>query len=178
MTHDDPDRRDEERLAAYLDDAMSPEEAREFLAWLESHPDALREAEEHRRVWSLLGTYRDEPVPEGFAERVIARTGARAQAPVLRLAEGVRRWRRLAVAAAVLAAAGLGVAAFQWRRATVSPVEPAGTLAALEVLPESLLDDDAIDRLADLSDEEFEALLVADPQELTPDAPRPANRGG
>src|SRR5438445_4974849 len=65
-----------ERLTAYLDDRMTPAEARDFLAWLERHPDAWKEAEESRRVWALLSAYRDEPVPEGFAERVLARTAA------------------------------------------------------------------------------------------------------
>ena len=178
MTNDDPRSRHEERLAAYLGDAMSPEEARRFLVWLEAHPEALREVEEHRRVWSLLGAYSDEPVPEGFAARVLARAGVSRQAPALHLSEGLRRWRRLAVAAAVLAAAGLGIAAIQWRRANPAPEETVGTLAALETLPVSLFEDDAIDRLVTLSDEEFETLLEADPQDLAPDAPRTGSRGG
>jgi anti-sigma factor RsiW len=156
MTRDDLEGPDpggpdaERRLSAYLDDQMSPAEARDFLAWLEAHPDALRAAEEHRRVWSLLGAYRDEAVPEGFAERVLARVGVPAAstgdaAPVLRLVRGVRRWR---------------------------------ALAALETVPEALLEGDAIARLATLSDDEFEALLEADPQDLPADAGRTGPRGG
>ena len=72
MTSEDPVFR--VRLTAYLDDQLSPAEAREFLALLERDPVAMRRLEEARRVWALLGAYRDEPVPDGFAEGVLAKT--------------------------------------------------------------------------------------------------------
>lgn len=170
-----------ERLNAYLDDRMSPAEAREFLAWLESHPEAWKEAEAVRRVWSLLGAYRDEPVPEGFADRVLAKaadlgTGAAAEGvepvasrPALRLLAGGRA-RALAAAAAIVAA--LGVGALLGRglgdRPPASPV-PDASVAALDALPSGVLDQldgDTLTQLASLSDAEFSALLLADPQDL------------
>lgn len=171
-----------ERLNAYLDDRMSPAEAREFLAWLESHPEAWKEAEAVRRVWALLGAYRDEPVPEGFADRVLAKASAEAGAdraaggvepvasrPALRLLAGGRA-RALAAAAAILAA--LGVGALLGRglgdRPPASPV-PDAAVAALDAMPSGVLDQldgDTLTQLASLSDAEFSALLLADPQDL------------
>lgn len=168
-----------ERLTAYLDDRMSPAEAREFLAWLESHPEAWKEAEAVRRVWSLLGAYRDEPVPEGFADRVLARAAAEGGAasgvepvagrPALRLLAGGRA-RAFAAAAAIVAALGVGALlgrGYGTRSATTPP--PEGAVAALDALPSGVLDQldgDTLTQLASLSDAEFSALLLADPQDL------------
>ncbi len=169
-----------ERLSTYLDGEMDSAEARRFLAWLEAHPAALKDAEEARRVWALLSTYADEPVPEGFAERVFAKAGiassarlgtAAGPAPALRLLAGGRR-RAFAAAAAVLVAVG-GVAL--WRRSTTSEPE-SSVSAALEAVPAELLESENLASLAALSDEEFEALLSADPETLTAEASK--NHGG
>lgn len=171
-----------ERLSAYLDGEMAPDEARRFLALLEANPAALKDAEEARRVWALLSTYADEPVPEGFAERVFEKAGIEptvavgaredaTSAPSLRLLAGGRR-RALAAAAAVVLAVG-GVAL--WRRAT-SPEPASAASVALEAVPAELLESENLASLASLSDEEFEALLSADPETLTADASK--NHGG
>ena len=106
-----------ERLSAWLDGEATPEEAREVLSWLESDPAAAREVEELRRVWDLLGRYRDEPVPEGFADSVLARTSGAASAVTSAAAatsavaapRGVFPARRLALAASI----GLTTLVFQ-----------------------------------------------------------------
>ena len=175
---DDPSVR--ERLTAYLDDRLSPEEARRFLAWLEGHPGAWKEAEETRRVWALLGAYRDEAVSEGFSERVMARVRAEAaegdegalspsaaSAPTsrsaLRLLSG-GRGRAVAAAAAVVVALGAGVL---WGRdAGRGPSVAGGASTAVEAfnsIPADLLDrieGDDVAQIAGLSDEEFDALLA------------------
>ncbi len=140
-----------ERLNAYLDDRMSPEEAREFLAWLEGHPDAWKEAEAVRRVWTLLGAYRDEPVPEGFADRVLAKaadlgTGAAAEG-----VERVATWRCVSSRAVGLAASRRRRRSSRrsaWGRSSVAGSAPvrrrrrSGTpaVAALDALPSGVLD--------------------------------------
>lgn len=169
-----------ERLTEYLDDRLSAEDAQAFLAWLERHPDLWKEAEAARRADALLRHYRDEPVPEGFADRVLARARATAAAggpvagasaprrPALRVLEGGRR-RALAVAAAVLVALGAGVL---WgRRSGVPDPTPSATdaLAALDAVPAALLDRldaDSLAQLAALSDEEFDLLLAGDAPSL------------
>jgi len=178
------------RLTAYLDGELSPVEARAFLDWLEVHPEALKCAEESRRVWALLSAYADEPVPEGFAERVLAKTTgvARAasgaspdavaeRAPTWRVLSSPARWggrsRAFAAAAAVLVAVGAGVLALRSRTGPAS--DPAAS-AALEAVPADLLEGDAIASLASLSDEEFEAMLAADLDTLPVDASK--DRGG
>src|SRR5688500_20002725 len=70
----------QELLSAYLDGELPAEEAREVTAWLDRHPDALREVERQRRLWDLLGRYPDEPVPAGFSQRVIALSAQPAEA--------------------------------------------------------------------------------------------------
>src|SRR5262245_33383173 len=182
-----------ERLTAYLDDRMSADEAREFLAWLEAHPAAWKEAEEARRVWAILPAYRDEPVPEGFADRVLARLGA-ADArvavpassddkpvvkpvvkPVLTLLSS-RRARILAVAAGLVAAVGVGVVAGRLAGRSASDATD-DTVAAISAVPAGVLDrleEKDLVQIASPSDEEFEGLPAADPQDLAPaDASKP-----
>src|SRR5262245_14348461 len=171
-----------EELAAYLDDRMSADEAREFIAWLEAHPAAWKEAEEARRVWAILAAYRDEPVPEGFAERVLARvTENRAgrepiaaaapsdDKPVLSLLAS-RRARIVAIAAGLVAAVGVGVVGGRLteRRTTEGSDD---TVAAINAVPAGVLDrleEKDLVQIASLSDEEFEILLAADPQDFAP----------
>jgi anti-sigma factor RsiW len=172
---------DRERLSAWLDGELSPEETRTVLARLESDPAFLREAEELRRVWDLLGRYPDEPVPEGFADAVLSRAraeggdGVPAQAPSpvegapaptveqppLRVLAGGGRGGRIAAAAAVVLA--LGVGAVVVSRGGAAPRD-GGASAALEALPAEAVEN--LSALAALSDAEFEAILTSDPEEL------------
>jgi anti-sigma factor RsiW len=156
-----------ELLTAYLDGELSADQAREVTAWLERHPEALREVEHQRRLWDLLGRYGEEPVPAGFAERAVAASGAHRAVPVTpaspRLAR--RRWA-LAAAAAVLLA--LGAFALGRRGADVPP----GTteVAALESVDLDFIQHANVDELLALSDEQFAALLAGDPDALADEA--------
>jgi anti-sigma factor RsiW len=173
MTSPDDRSRDRERLSAWLDGEASPAETREILSRLESDPALLREAEELRRVWDLLGRYADEPVPEGFAESVLSRArGERgggpaagdavpAPRPGLRVLAGGARGARLAVAASVVLALGLG-AVLALRGG--APSRDAASPAVLEALPAEAVEN--LSALAALSDAEFEAILASDPDDL------------
>lgn len=156
-----------EHLTAYLDGEMSSADARRFLGWLEAHPAALKDAEESRRVWALLSSYADEPVPEGFAEGVMrTATGIDSVgegSPALRVLAGGRR-RSIAAAAAVLVVAGAGVLVL--RRTGPLPSDTSASVA-LEAVPAELLDSENLASLASLSDEEFEALLAVDPETIS-----------
>jgi anti-sigma factor RsiW len=160
-----------EHLSAYLDGELPAGDARRFLGWLESNPAAWKDAEEARRVWALLSAYADEPVPEGFAERVMtAATGGdsagRSTGPQLRVLAG-GRLRAIAVAAAVVVAVGAGVFVLRPRAPEVADVSAS---AALDAVPAELLESENLASLASLSDEEFEALLAVDPEALTVDS--------
>jgi anti-sigma factor RsiW len=164
-----------ESVAAYLDGELSPEAAREVLRRLASDSDAKRGVEEMRRVADLLGLYADEPVPEGFAERVLEAVGAaRADAdgaprPSFGFLRGGRGARAAAVAAAILLAVGAGVLLGRLGRPGGSggtPEAPSGSLAALEAVPAELLESDDVARLATMTEEDFEALLAGDPEEF------------
>ena len=156
-----------ERLTAYLDGELSPAESREVLLWLEAHPAALRELEEHRRVWALLGKYPDEPVPAGFSERVLERAGAApaASRPAgkasLRVLSGGGALRFAAVAATFVLAVGAGLYVAHRESPT-----PAGGATSLEAVPTALLESEAALNLATVSDEEFETILQGDPEDL------------
>jgi anti-sigma factor RsiW len=164
-----------ETIGAYLDGELSPAEAAEVLAWLEAHPDALREVEEHRRVWSMLSAYEDEPVPAGFAERVLERAGTR---PRLRLVRG-GGVRAVAIAAGVVVALGVGaIAARRFLRERAPQASDAHAVAsAVDAVPAALLESDDLVDLASYSDEEFETLLATDPSVDVVDVPR-GPRGG
>lgn len=152
----DPDRR-RGVLGAYLDDELSPAAARHVTAWLDTHPETLREIEHHRRVWDLLDLYDDEPVAPDFATRVLARTVTPRRPFLLRP-------RGAAAAAAVLLLA-VGALLFASHRGAPAPVEShdlAG-LSTLETVPAEYLEQ--ADALLSLSDDEFEALLLADLEE-------------
>jgi anti-sigma-K factor RskA len=170
-----PPRERLEALSAYLDGELPADEAREVTAWLERHPEALREVEHQRRLWDLLGRYPDEPVPSGFAARVLdsvgASSGASAAAPhVVEVPQRpVRRVWAWAAAAAVLAAVGAGVFALAQRRGGEAPAS--GDL--LTAFDADFVQHADLAQLADLSDAQFQVLLVDDP-----DALADANLGG
>jgi anti-sigma factor RsiW len=153
-----------EVISAYLDGELSPAAARHVMAWLDTHPDALREVEHLRRVWDLLATYEDEPVPEGFAAGVLARAGLEPGAgrPRLALLGGGRPRLALAAAAVVLVALGIVL----WRSRAGEEVTPPSTETAsvLEAVPGEMLE--SVDVLLSLSDEEFQSYLLSDPQDL------------
>lgn len=122
--------------------------------------DAAR-LEETRRVWAALGAYADEPVPPGFADRVMARVRPEAAGttPLRVLAGG--RLRGLAIAASLVASLGAGVLLSQ--RFLVREAAPvAAPTAALEAVPADLLDNEGLVTLASLPDADFEALLLPD----------------
>jgi anti-sigma factor RsiW len=98
-----------ELLVAYLDGELPAEQALGVTAWLDDHPEALRDVEHLRHAWDLLDHYEDEPVPPDFAPRVLQAVGI---TPAQRAGRVVRMaWYRrpLATAAAVLVAVGATV---------------------------------------------------------------------
>jgi hypothetical protein len=149
-------------ITAYLDDELSPEAARHVTSWLDESPEALKEVEHLRRVWDLLDLYEEEAVPEGFANRVLAEvdvSGARPRGRWIRFPGLVGA---LAVAALVLVALGIGM---RLGRRPVDPVAPppvAETPVGDEVPLEYL---EEVDVLLALSEDEFDAYLLADLEE-------------
>lgn len=156
-------------ISAYLDGEVSPSEAQAIALWLDAHPDALREVEHLRRTWDLLEAYPDEPVPEGFAERVLdaAQIDARRGAPAGRVLRMAWYRRPLAAAAALLLAFGGGALLWSLRPAPVSQPGSAPTLTALEALDGDMLADDGlIEVLVGLDDETFDRYLAGDFDDL------------
>jgi len=150
----EPSRR-EELLTAYQDDELSPDAARRVTAWLDGHPDALRNLEHRRRVWDMLELYEDVPVPEGFAARVFARVGVhlgrRPRAPWL--LGGL-------VAAAAVAVLALGLALRRSPPSAPPPAPEQEVARVLDAVPPDLLEN--VDVVLSLSDEEFQGVLLDD----------------
>ncbi len=147
------DERRQEILSAYLDDALAPAAARHVTAWLDRHPDVLREVEHLRRTWDLLELYPDEEPSAGFAPAVLERLGLGERRRVsLRVRVGL-----LAAAAALLLALGI---AFRGDRHDMPAVEQADA-GVLDEVPADLLVD--VDLLLSLTDEEFHGVLLDDP---------------
>jgi anti-sigma factor RsiW len=166
LDHLPPEKR-REALTAWLDGEATPEEARRIEAWLAAHPEEAARVARLRRTWDLLSVYGDEPVPEGFAERVLAsagREGVGGARPRLRL---LSRWKPLAAAAAV---AALAFVAGRGLLKSSGDEAPAGAESALllETLPPDLLEQ--ADLLLTLSEEEFSTLLEIDPEEVAGEA--------
>jgi anti-sigma-K factor RskA len=96
--------------AAYALDALSPEEAQRFEAFLATSPEAQREVAEYREVAALLALGGDEAAPgEALRERVLARIGegkTRELPPAGRAGGRGAPW--LVLAASLLLAVGLG----------------------------------------------------------------------
>ena len=156
-----------EVLSAYLDDELSPEAAKHVTAWLEEHPDALREVEHDRRVWDLLDLYEDEPVPKAFAPRVFEALG------IERRETG--RGKVIAMRPSVLAAAAVFLVAFGaflfWSVSGMGLVpapngtgpETSGVAETEGELPVEYLEE--VDVILALSDDEFQGYLMADLEE-------------
>ena len=135
-------------------------------------------AAEAARVWDALGAYPDEPVPPGFAERVMERVLSIPESAAEGVAEGAStvertpmrvleggRFRGLAIAASLVAALGAGMLLsprFLVREVVSAPAPT----AALEAVPADLLDNEGLVSLASLPDADFEALLLADAEAL------------
>lgn len=146
-----------ELICAYLDDELSPEAARHVTAWLDRNPEALREVEHLRRVWDVMELYEDEPVPEGFAGRVLQRVGL-GSADV----RSQRRWMAVglvAVAASLLIAVGATVFALRGEGPGNLPPEGGSFVDVADVPPELL---EHVDVILSLEDDEFHGLLLAD----------------
>jgi anti-sigma-K factor RskA len=94
--------------AAYALGALSPEEAREFEAYLASSPEAQREVAEYRDVAALLALAGPEAAPsEELRERVLGGVSRQMTRAIPRR-PGPIMWG--AMAASLLAAVGLGLA--------------------------------------------------------------------
>ena len=150
-----------EVITSYLDDELSPDAARHVTAWLDAHPDELKEVEHHRRVWDLLELYEDEAVPVEFPSVVLDETGAsqrsRGRLLVLRPV--------FAAAAAAAIVVALGALLFTGRGGDEITQDDQSVDAALVLdgVPGEFLE--GADTLLDLSDDEFQALLLVDLEE-------------
>jgi anti-sigma factor RsiW len=162
-----------EALQAYLDGELSADDARRVASWLAVRPEARVGVEALRRLNDLLGAYEDEPVPEGFAERVMAAVGAgRGVVPTSTIPGTIPshagrllhlpRWVAAAAAAVLVVALGLGV--FLATRPTPSVVPAQESALVLESVPPDLLEH--ADVLLSLSDSEFDAVLAIDPADV------------
>jgi anti-sigma-K factor RskA len=99
--------------AAYALGALSPEETREFEAYLASSPEAQREVAEYRDVAALLALAGPEAAPsEGLRERVLSGLSRQKTRAAPRRPSSVI-WG--ALAASLLAAVGLGFALMSTR---------------------------------------------------------------
>lgn len=152
--------RDERRelISAYLDDELPAHEARQITQWLDENPGALKEVEHIRRTWDLLDHYEDEPVPEGFAQRVFAAVGLHT-GRVIQMA-WYRRPQTWAAAAAILL---VGFALLF----TMKDGEPTGTTpvkapesiaTVIDEVPEDVLV--YLDDIANLDDERLDTLIA------------------
>jgi anti-sigma-K factor RskA len=100
--------------AAYALGALSPEESREFEAYLASSPEAQREVAEYRDVAALLALAGPEAAPsDALRERVLSKVGAH---KTRSLPRRTSRTVWAALAASLIAAVGLGSALWSTRR--------------------------------------------------------------
>ncbi len=109
--------------AAFALGALSPEETKEFEAFLKGSPEAQREVAEYREIGALLALTGSDAAPSpGLRDRVVSRmhghifpaaAPARASGPVARPGPA---WG--AMAAGLLAAVGLGFGYVQMREVT------------------------------------------------------------
>lgn len=153
-------------LSAYLDGELSAEAARAVTAWLDDHPDELRDVEHQRRVWDLLETYADEPVSDHFADGVFEAVEIRRTDGAGGRVVSLAWYRRPLVAAAAGMVLALGASFALWgRNAGTPPTTPEVAAVrdaadALEAVPaELLLDDNALAFITALDDEHFEAYV-------------------
>jgi len=87
----------DERLEAYLDNALPPEEAEAVAARITADPAWAEAADTARHLRRLLVTAPIRKAPQGFAEGVMARIGTRPdRAPVALRRRALTRWARFA----------------------------------------------------------------------------------
>jgi anti-sigma-K factor RskA len=99
--------------AAYALGALSPEETREFEAYLASSPEAQREVAEYRDVAALLALAGPDAAPsEGLRERVLEQVGAQKTRSLPPRTNPIV-W--VALAASLIATVGLGSALLSTR---------------------------------------------------------------
>jgi anti-sigma factor RsiW len=103
---------DDRTIWRHLDGEMPEAEARAFGDALARDPALARRIAELREVSAAVRGGVPKPPPD-FAARVVARAVAGPLAPVLPLDEARRFLRRVVVAAAILAAAGLAYLAVE-----------------------------------------------------------------
>jgi anti-sigma factor RsiW len=103
---------DDRTIWRHLDGALPEAEARAFEDALAKDPALGRRIAELREVSAAVREGVPKPPPD-FAARVVARAMAGPIAPVLQLDEARRFLRRVVVAAAVLAAAGVAYLAIE-----------------------------------------------------------------
>ncbi len=150
-------------ITAYLDAELSPEAARHVTSWLDENPEALKEVEHLRRVWDLLDLYEEEAVPEGFANRVLAEVEVSGAEPRGRLIRFPGLVGALAVAALVLVALGIGMRLGRRPADPVAPPPVAEVPVVGDEVPLEYLEE--VDVLLALSEDEFDAYLLADLEE-------------
>lgn len=161
---DDLDRMERrELISAYLDDELPAHEARQITLWLDENPEALKEVEHIRRTWDLLDHYEDEPVPDGFAQRVFAAVGLRrgAAEPAGRVIQ--MAWYRkpqtwAAAAAVLLVAVGLLFTMKDDTPSTTTPPAQASVVTVIDDVPEDVLV--YLDDITDLDDERLDTLIA------------------
>lgn len=155
-----------ELISAYLDDELPAHEARQITLWLDENPGALKEVEHIRRTWDLLDHYEDEPVPEGFAQRVLAAVGLRRSAvePAGRMIQMAwyRKPQTWAAAAAVLLVA-IGLIFTMKDDAATTPATPlpaaqASVATVIDDVPDDVLV--YLDDIANLDDERLDTLIA------------------
>ncbi|MDJ0975396.1 MAG: hypothetical protein QNJ98_13105 [Planctomycetota bacterium] len=164
---DDLDRAERrELISAYLDGELPAHEARQITHWLDENPGALKEVEHIRRTWDLLEHYEDEPVPDGFAQRVVRAVGieraAGARGRVIPMAWYRRPQALMSLAAVLVLAIGLPLVLSKGPGDVVTPPAVTTTSAAdlLETVPDELLLQ--LDTLANLDDEVVDSVLSDD----------------
>lgn len=119
----------QELAAAYALGALEPEEARAFEQLLATSPEAQREVAEYREVGALLALGAGGATPSSdLKQRVVARAAAQKDARITpRGRGGLAVWA--ALAAALIAAAGLGIT---WQALTKQIAERDAAIAALQ----------------------------------------------
>lgn len=158
----------QELAAAYALGALEPAEARAFEKLLATSPEAQREVAEYREVGALLALGSGPAAPSAdLKQRVIARAAAQKEARLTRRSTGSGWTPWLALAASLIAVAGL---AFSWQGLKKEVAQREAVIAALQ--------DTLAQREARLASRERELNTLLDPSVSlirmgTPGTPEP-----
>ena len=155
--------------AAYALGALSPEETKEFEAFLKGSPEAQREVAEYREIGALLALTGSDAAPSpGLRDRVVSRmhghvfpaaAPARVSGPVARPGPA---WG--AMAAGLLAAVGLGFGYVQMRQVTDLRAELSRVRQQLGTISSLLTERDAtIEQLVGPGVQLFQLTASGDP---------------